>query len=335
MLQVGLVAVALGIVGLLYGIMQKLKAGRVADAPLVSTGDAASKGAQVASPKGAISAQGNVVCPQPLISPVTGTPCLYYELRCKAEWKQGDTTKSKEVLDEKRAAHFTIDDGTGPVVVDASKGGDFEPSRTKTETKATGLLGGITGADVVFGNYRVSAGPFALGTKFTVEEEVLPVVPRVYACGRAEGGAIVSPSWRSLLIDARSRDELLSAATTGAKRFLIGGAVAFALGGGLCTVAQLTAPKNEAPLAPAASTLTTAAPSKTPETPDAATPAADDTDAPAASAPSPKAGVGVARPKSPAGPATAAGAAKPAGSASVAKPASSAKPVTSAKAAAH
>lgn len=330
MLHVGLVAVVLGIIGLLYGFMQKLKAGRVADAPLVSTGDAASKGAQVASPKGAISAQGNVVCPQPLISPVTGTPCLYYQLRCKAEWKQGEATKSKEILDEKRAAQFTIDDGSGPVVVDASKGGDFEPTRRKTETKATGLLGGITGADVVFGNYRVSAGPFALGTKFTVEEEVLPVVPRAYACGRAEGGAIVAPSWRSLLLDARSRDELLSAATTGAKRFLIGGAVAFTLGGGLCTIAQLTAPK-QAPPASTASTLTAAASSKAPETPDAATPATDDTDAPATSAPSPKAGAAPARPKSSA----AATNAKPVPSASAAKPASSAKPATSAKSAAH
>lgn len=333
MLQVGLVAVALGIIGLLYGLMQKLKAGRVADAPLVSTGDAASKGAQVASPKGAISAQGNVVCPQPLISPVTGTPCLYYQLRCKAEWKQGDATKSKEILDEKRAAQFTIDDGSGPVMVDASKGGDFEPSRRKTETKATGLLGGITGADVVFGNYRVSAGPFALGTKFTVEEEVLPVVARAYACGRAEGGAIVSPSWRSLLLDARSRDELLSAATTGAKRFLIGGAVAFALGGGLCTVAQLTAPK-EAPLTPTASALTASASAsaKTPEAPATATPVADETEPPATSAPAPKAGAVPARPKSSAGAATTT---KPVTSASTAKPASSAKPATSAKSTAH
>lgn len=276
MLQIGIVAVTLGIIGLIYGLMQKMKAGRVADAPLVKTQDAATQGAQVASPKGALSAQGAVLCPEPLVSPVTGTPCLYYRITCKAEWKDGDTSKSKEIVDEKRAARFAIDDGSGPVPVDASKGGDFEPLQTKSETKGTGLIGGITGADVVFGNYRVNTGPFAIGTKFTVREEVMPVVPRVYACGRAESGAIVSPSWRQLLLDARSRDEVLSAATASAKRFVIGGAVAFAAGSGLATFAQLTAPekaKAETQLTSATVTaLATAAP----------VPAKVDDDAPAA-----------------------------------------------------
>ena len=48
-----------------------------------------------AGPKGQISAQGNVICQQPVIAPFSGMQCLYYEIKCTARWKDGDTAKSK------------------------------------------------------------------------------------------------------------------------------------------------------------------------------------------------------------------------------------------------
>ena len=215
MLQLGMAAVALGIIGFIWGVFQKIKAGRVAGAPLAKTGDAASRGAAAAGPKGTISAQGNVVCPQPLISPVTGTPCMYYELKCTANWKEGDTTRSKEIHKEKNAAPFTIDDGSGPVPVDAREGGDFEPTKKHEETKGAGLLGSIIGGEIVFGNYRFQTGMFASTAKFTVVEEVLPLQQHLYACGKAAdaGGAITAPSWRQLILSNKTRDELLAHAT--------------------------------------------------------------------------------------------------------------------------
>src|SRR5689334_19981020 len=170
LLTIGLVAVTLGIIGILFGIVQKLKAGRVADAPLATTGAVANQGRAVAGPKGQISAQGNVTCPQPLIAPFSGVPCLFYSIKCTAEWKDGDTNKSKVLDEQKMAAQFSIDDGTGAVWVDAREGGDFEPTQTKRDTKGTGLLGGITGTDLMFGNYRVSTGMLSMGTKYRVEE---------------------------------------------------------------------------------------------------------------------------------------------------------------------
>ncbi len=259
MVQVALVLVALGIIGLIYGFMQKVKAGRVADAPLVKTGEAAAKGSAAANPKGGISAEGNVVCREPLVSPVTGVPCLYYQLKVTASWKDGDSVKSKELTKEKRAARFAVDDGSGPVWIDAREGGDFEPSQKKEETKGTSLLGGITGQDLVFGNYRVSTGMLSLGTKYEVVEEVLPVVPRLYACGKVgSSNEIVAPGWRSLILSSKSRDELLSHASQGAKMFLGGGAGAFVVGSVLCVVAALTAPPAKAATS-AASTTTAVA----------------------------------------------------------------------------
>src|SRR5688572_8191650 len=103
MTPIGMLLVALGIIGIIVGIFQRVKAGRVTDAPLVSTGDAASRGQQLAGPKGQISAQGGVMCQQPLYAPVTGTPCLFFELKVTAEWKDGDTTKTKEIEHQKVA----------------------------------------------------------------------------------------------------------------------------------------------------------------------------------------------------------------------------------------
>jgi hypothetical protein len=277
-----MVAIALGIIAIIWGIFQKVKAGRVADAPLVSTGDAARRGGEVASPKGAISAQGRVVCAQPLVSPVTGTPCLYYRLRVTASWKEGNVDKKKELSDERTAATFAIDDGSGPVHVDARKGGDFDPSQVKDETKGTGLLGGITGKEIEFGNYRVSAGMLSLGTKYNVREEVLPLQPSLYVCGKAEQGAIAAPGWRSLIVSNKTREELLSHATKSAKVSLLGGLGAFVAGGALAIVgtllapapaaadpAQLTAAASTAPATPSASVAATA-PSALPAAPSAA-----------------------------------------------------------------
>jgi hypothetical protein len=242
--SIGLILIVSGFLALVWGILQKLKAGRVADAPLVKTGDAAQKGTAVAGNRGAVSVEGNVACAQPLVSPVTGQQCLYYDVKVVAHWKEGEAHKSREVLHERRAAAFTIDDGSGAVAVDASKGGDFEPSRTKTEERGTGLIGAMAGTELVFGNLRVSTGMLNhIGTKYRVAESVVPVVSKLYVCGKASegGGAVRSPEWRQLIMSDKSRDELLGAATKGAKIFLPVGASVTAVGVVLGVVSRLIA----------------------------------------------------------------------------------------------
>jgi hypothetical protein len=233
------IIIAASIIALIWGVFQKVKAGRVMDAPLVRTGDAGQRGPEVANAKGALSTQGNVLCQQPLVSPMTGTQCLYYSLKVTASWKEGDATKTKELQHHKMAAQFAIDDGSGAVWVDATEGGDFEPSKSNEVTQGTGIIGGITGQELVFGNFRVQTGMLALGTKYTVREEVLPLVPRLYACGKSVNGSIAAPGFRSLILSNKSRDELLASAAKGSKYSFIGGGVAFALGGILAVLSAV------------------------------------------------------------------------------------------------
>lgn len=266
LLPVGIALFALGLIGFIYGIFQRLKAGRITGAPLVKTNDIAMRGRAVAGAKGAVSAQGHVACPVPVHAPFSGVPCLYYEIRCTARWKDGDTHKSKVVDEQKVAAQFTIDDGSGPVGIDAREGGDFEPTQKKSEIKGTGLIGGLTGTDLEFGNYRVSTPILDVGTKYEVEEVLLPLVPTLYACGRIgdAGNLIASPSWQELLLSSKSRDALLAAATKTSKIALGAGALLLLVGGGAATAGTLLAQQEPAAASPPAASSPITAPTPTP-----------------------------------------------------------------------
>lgn len=229
--------VAVGIIVMIYGAMQKAKAGRLAKAPLVSTGDAASKGAQVAGEKGAISAEGNVQCATPLTAPASGKPCLYYELKVTGTWKEGDSTKSKDYVTEKVSADFAIDDGSGPVkVVIGDKGGSFDMEKSHDETKKEGIFADLKNAvgnkePIAFGQYLFDNPPMSKANKFHCVEKILPVSERVLACGKTEGDAIVPPGGlKSLILSAKSHAELLEASLGGAKKAFMGGGIAIGVG---------------------------------------------------------------------------------------------------------
>jgi hypothetical protein len=299
LLGVGILLILLGLIGLAYGLVMRSRAGRVADAPFVKTGEAAAKGMAAANPKGAISVEGNVTCPQPLVAPVSGKTCLFYEIKVTASWKDGDTTKTKELTHEKQAAQFGVDDGTGPVWIDARAGGDFEPKEEKTESKSTSLLGGITGQDLMFGQFKVSTGVLSLGTKYTVEETILSAAPRLYVLGKAgPSNEITAPGWRKLMITGKSRADYLGHAMQSAKVALI---VAASLSGVGVVLGVLGAVFQ--PAAPAATAATTATAATQPaagtDTASVATTAA----ATATAAPTTRPAVAPQRPTTPARPA--------------------------------
>jgi hypothetical protein len=237
--------VGFGIIGVIWGVMQKLKAGRLSKAPLVSTGDAAGRGDQVAGPHGAIAVQGAVEARRRLVSPVTGTECLYYELKVVGTWKEGDSTKSKDYVHEKACAELYVNDGTGAVRVDASGGGDFDPCpKTFEETKKEGFLADLKnamgqGQPIMFGSYAFTNPTLSKADKFTCTERVMPLQSSLYVCGRSLNGTIGAPQIASLILSSKSRDELLGSTARNAKRFLLGGAATAVVGAVLGVVSSL------------------------------------------------------------------------------------------------
>ncbi len=227
--------VAVGIIVVIYGAIMKFKAGRIAKAPFVSTGDAATRGAQLAGDKGAISTEGRVDCPQPLLSPVTQTPCLYYELKVVGSWKEGDQNKEKDYVHEKVAAPFALNDGSGPIPVDASKGGDFDVQQTFDDTKKEGFFADLKGAvgkgePIMFGHYAFPNPPMSKANKFRCIEKVVPMPQQLFALGKLEQGVITSPGFLSLVLSPKTRDELLGSSAKSAKMALIGGAASAGVG---------------------------------------------------------------------------------------------------------
>jgi hypothetical protein len=230
MAGIGVLITAIGIIALIYGLIMRAKVGRVSGAPFVKTGEATSN-PSVAGPKGAVSVEGAVECPQPLLSPCSGTPCLHYELKVVGYWKDGDATKSKDYVHEKRGAAFALNDGSGSVPVRADQGGDFEPlEKTFDETKKEGFFADLKnalgkGQPIMFGQYPFQNPINSVADKFECVEKVLKVQSRLYANGKLEGGVIQAPGWRSLILDARGRDQVLGSAAKTSKIALgVGGA---------------------------------------------------------------------------------------------------------------
>ncbi|MFO0685410.1 MAG: hypothetical protein U0234_25350 [Sandaracinus sp.] len=238
MVAIGMIVLVVGLLALAGGGLSKLRAGRIANTPFASTGDVASKGASIATPKGGISTQGRVVAPQLATSPVTGTPCLYYEVAVTASWKVGDQMQTHRVTDEKIAAPFAVDDGSGAIRVDCSKGGDLGQKTTFQKKQSRGLMSAFTGKPLTFGDrgfsvpqgIRVGLTVIPDHAEFEVVERCVTMPEQLYVNGKLDNGAIGSPNWTSLVFSTKSRDDLLAGTATMAQRLLLGGGVASAAG---------------------------------------------------------------------------------------------------------
>lgn len=236
MAAIGGIVAAISLVLVIYALIQKRKAGKLTSVPVLSTADAAA--ARGADPKGMVSTYGTVSTARQLLSPCTQTPCLYYELKVVGTWKEGDTNKSHDYIDEKQSAGITLDDGSGPVRVDPGQGGDFEGLKESfNEEKKEGLLADLKGAlgkgkPIPFGSYAFENPVNSKADKFRCIEKVLPVTPSLFASGKVAAGTIGRPDgmFGSLVLSPKTHAELLTATTGESAKFLKGGAIGFVVG---------------------------------------------------------------------------------------------------------
>ena len=125
------IVTAISIIAVIYGLLMRRKASRITKAEHMQSGAASSV------PNGKpVSVQGRPVA-QPLVSPVTGTQCLYYEVEIEGFWKEGDSKKSKTYYEDKQG-HVGVDDGSGVLPLDLAGGGDFDLKKTFEEKHKEG-----------------------------------------------------------------------------------------------------------------------------------------------------------------------------------------------------
>jgi len=200
-------------------ILTKLHAGRVAKTPFHSTGEVAARASGPPGETGLLSTEGTVLPPDELLtSPVEGKRCLKYTLEVHARWKVGDRDISVQMIDEKRALVFEIDDGSGPIQINPGTRGDFEPSHTFEQRQRKDLKAGLQGDSLRFGTRGFEVH---LGTRhqdivvpdhaeITVTERVLETSPHLYANGRLKDGVIHPPDHAHLILATQCRDDALA-----------------------------------------------------------------------------------------------------------------------------
>ena len=230
----GIILLVIGLAVLGFGVYNMMAAKRVLAAPFKKTGELA-KNPVSEDPKGAMSTEGKVIPPATtLLSPASKQPCLAYELKIERLYEKTETTqdgtktvKGSETLTTlKGGAIFGLDDGSGVVKVDVSKGADFDNYKDGFKKELNGHSGS---SHIQFGelSYDVPVIGSSSGwtTGFKATEKYVPVEGNLFELGKLEGAALVKPGWRSMMTSAKGREGLLGSIQKKKKFSFIGGGI--------------------------------------------------------------------------------------------------------------
>lgn len=211
----GFLLLVLALVAGIVGIVQHMKGKKLLAAPFKGTGELA----QAGNHPGNVSCEGRIVTQTPMQAPCSGRPCVYYEVELVRQWQKtsmtengAKTEKGKETVStDKKGTMFFVDDGSGPVAVDANQGvdGDLEQSFEQHQNAAWG--------NVVFGGYQTTVGPMIgdkTATGLTAIERIIAPDGNLFVLGKLANGAITKPDGMLAKLKAsrKGRDALLGSA---------------------------------------------------------------------------------------------------------------------------
>ena len=234
----GILLLIVGLAVLGYGLLNHFKGKRILAAPFQKTGELA-KNPVSPDPKGAMSTEGKVIAPETqLLSPCTKQPCLAYEVKVERLYEKTETTqdgtktvKGSETLTTlKGGAVFGLDDGSGVLKIDVSKGADFDNFKDGLKKELNGHSGS---SHIQFGelSYDVPVIGSSSGwtTGFKATEKFVPVEGNLFVLGKLEGASLVKPGWRSMMTSSKGRSGLLGSIEKKKKFSFIGGGIASVL----------------------------------------------------------------------------------------------------------
>lgn len=249
----GALFLLIGLGALAFGVFAHFKGKRILAAPFRGTGALANNPTSP-DPKGLISTEGQIVPPrETVLSPITRTPCLHWEVEVRRHFEKTeqtqDGTKTEKGSEKEESmeggAIFGLDDGSGIILVDATKGGDFDTRKESFKDKVK--IGLRVPGELVFGELKLRTPRLPDGdstTAFEAIEKIVPVEGALFALGKMEGGKIVKPGWRSMLFSSKGREGLLAATAKHKKYGLISGGVAVAASIPMFIFAPASAPSS-------------------------------------------------------------------------------------------
>ena len=231
-----------GFIGLIVGLLQMMKGKKLNAVPFRAPSQIAQLGQGAADAKGLVSTEGAVSQQGLLTAPMSGKPCLAFEITVERKYETTERTEngtetkkgSSSILSDYRGGIFSLNDGQGNVMVDASERPDASFDKSHSSGVNVGILGIIPGT-LQFGNFQMNT-PLILDTEgrttgFEGIEKIVPPSPNLYALGAlaqgpqgpvvhtpkgiGTGKLILSSKGRASLVKSTKRNMILGYAIGG------------------------------------------------------------------------------------------------------------------------
>ena len=209
-----------GVAGIVFALRMMLKMKKMQSVPFRTPSEIQKGGAGVADAKGLVSTEGQAAATgEPLIAPMSGQPCLAYQIVVERKWEKHEQTEngtskktgSDKVLTQYHGSKFRVTDGGGAIDIDASKEPDAEFEQSHTSTIKVGTM--IPGS-LAFGQLQVNTPSLPRDSRTTafVGTEKIIKPGNVYALGALQGGAITTPAGMlgKLVLSTKGRAKLLA-----------------------------------------------------------------------------------------------------------------------------
>jgi hypothetical protein len=232
----------LGFVGLVIGLLQMLKGKKMNAVPFRAPSHISQMGPGAADAKGLVSTEGAVGQQGLLTAPMSGRPCLAFEITVERKWEKTERTESgtetkrgsSNLFSDYKGSIFALQDGQGTVLVDASERPDAPFEKAHSSGVNVGLLGLIP-STLQFGSFQMNT-PLILDTEarttgFEGVEKIVAPSPSLYALGAltvgpqgptvhtpkgiGTGKLILSTKGRAALVKSTKRNMILGYAIGG------------------------------------------------------------------------------------------------------------------------
>jgi hypothetical protein len=230
-----------GFIGLIVGLLQMLKGKKLNSVPFRAPSQIAQLGPGAADAKGMVSTEGTVSPQGLLTAPMSGKPCLAFEITVERKYETTERTEngtetkkgSSSIFSDYKGGVFALQDGQGTVLVDATTKPDASFAKAHTSGVNVGILGIIPGT-LQFGNFQMST-PLITGegrtTGFEGTETIVEPSGNLYALGAlamgpqgpivhtpkgiGTGKLILSSKGRASLVKSTKRNMILGYAMGG------------------------------------------------------------------------------------------------------------------------
>jgi hypothetical protein len=218
----GWILAAFGGAGIIFGVRMFLKLKKMTTVPFWKPSEIAKKGAAAADAKGMVSTEGQVGASALLTAPMSGQPCLAYELLVELKWEQQDVTEKgtetkkgkNNVYSQYQGGVFDLVDGAGAIKLDLAKKPDatFEQSHTSTIP-----IGATVPGMLEFGRFELERPRLPDDRRtvaFVGTEKIVKPSPTLFAMGQLKGTTLGEPSGAfsgKLTLSTQGRAHLLAA----------------------------------------------------------------------------------------------------------------------------